>query len=365
MSRSSQTDPPALQRRATDEEARLGQSLPPVDVGAARLHAQPGSATPQQVVTAPEHEPGSDAEEQTQDSAARPEAAAVSDTAATQPAETSAGTLPLDTLDIGPAATPLPPSIIGRDAPANDSMPAAILPPSPAYDEPDAAAVPSASVVSEDAPANGSMPTVALLPSPADIEPNVAAAGVPSASDGGQDAPADGTTSASEHADKPVPATAAEDVRDALANGNVPEPWHVDKPASAEAASPEKPGPPPLPLPQRVALRSVSDGATQSGAADDGFVTPRNNGAAAYSSAPQSPCTDAMTAQTHSLFRRCCRSTSCSPTPVHDTLPCPGVSSFRQPCSGCKMFNLDHSLDSAAGDPVAQHGMAAGQCWIH
>ncbi len=241
MSRSSQTDPPAVQRRATDEEARLRQSLPPPDAGAAQLHTQPGFApSPQQAVTAAEPEPDDAAEAQTQDSAVSSEAA-VSDTAAKQPAGAFAGGFPLDTLDIGPAATPL------------------VL--SPADDKPDAADAPLPSDVGQDAPANGNMPVAVPPPSPADAEPDAADAPLPSASDVGQDAPATGNMPVAV-----LPPSPADAQQDAPANGNMPAPWHADKTASAGAASPERPGPSPLPLPQRVALRSVSDGAVQSGA---------------------------------------------------------------------------------------------------
>ena len=390
MSRSSQTDPPALQRRATDEEALLRQSLPAPNAEVAHLHTQPGSASPQQAVTAPPLEPNTAADVQVQGPADSPEAA-VSNAAAAQPAGGSTGAVPLETLDIGPAATPLPPSLaedeldaaaaalpsasdIGQDASANGDTPAAVQLPSPADTELDAAAVPppSASEVVQDAPAIGNMPAAVMHPSPADAGPDAAAAPLPSASDGGQDAPADGNVPASgdrdapangsmpasRHADEPTSDAAAAALPSASdggqiapANGSMPASWqHAEEPASAGAASPERPGPPPLPLPRRVALRSVSDGAAQSGAPDDGFLTPRINGAAASSSAPQSPCTDATSAQRHSPLRRCCRPISRSPTPVHDTLPSLCVTSCRLLR---RLSNSENRLSSAAADPVA------------
>ena len=70
-------------------------------------------------------------------------------------------------------------------------------------------------------------------------------------------------------------------------------------------ASPARPaGPPPLPPPGHVVLRSVSDGASQKAAAEEGFVTPRN-GLRPSTSAPHSPHAVETSPRRQHELRRC------------------------------------------------------------
>ena len=71
--------------------------------------------------------------------------------------------------------------------------------------------------------------------------------------------------------------SASADAADA-ADAAVTAAQRVDPSASTPEASPRRQGPLPLPPPELVTLRSVSDGATPVAAAADGFVTPRGAG---------------------------------------------------------------------------------------